>query len=69
MERATELARRIAAKPAAAIQGSVRAIWESLDMPGAAGVRNSLKYTQLGNAIGLAESARNPAPKAKWTLR
>ena len=69
MDRALELARSIAAKPAAAIQGSVRAIWESLDMPGAPGVRNSLKYTQLGNPIGLAESARNPAPKAKWTLR
>ncbi len=68
-ERAHEIAVAIAAKPAAAIQGSVRAIWESLDMPRSVAVANALKYCQLGNAIGRAEVDRAKVPKAQWKLR
>ncbi|HET9628028.1 MAG TPA: enoyl-CoA hydratase/isomerase family protein [Novosphingobium sp.] len=46
-ERAHELAAIIAGKPTMATQGAVRAMWESLDMPHTAAVRNSYKYTQL----------------------
>ncbi|MBR0652008.1 hypothetical protein GXW78_20255 [Roseomonas terrae] len=67
--RAHEIASIIAAKPAAAIQGSVRAIWEALDMPRHAATANALKYTQLGNPIGRAEVDRWSASKAKWRLR
>lgn len=67
--RAHEIASIIAAKPAAAIQGSVRAIWEALDMPRHAAVANALKYTQLGNPIGRAEIDRWSVPKAPWRLR
>jgi enoyl-CoA hydratase/carnithine racemase len=49
-ERAHALALSIAAKPAAAVQGTVRAIWESLDLPRSAALRTGLMYPQIGNA-------------------
>jgi enoyl-CoA hydratase/carnithine racemase len=67
--RAHEIAAIIAAKPAAAIQGSVRAIWEAQDLPRSAAVSNALKYCQLGNPIGRAEVDRWSVPKARWKLR
>ena len=57
-DRAHALAASIARKPTAATQGTVRAIWESLDMPRNAALRNALKYTQLGNATGMAQVDR-----------
>jgi len=53
--RAHELAARIAAKPPVAIQGTVRAIWESLEMSRLVGLQNGVKYTQLGNPLASAE--------------
>ena len=44
-------------KPAVATQGTVRAIWESLDRPYRAAMEQGLIYTRLGNPIGLAEVA------------
>jgi enoyl-CoA hydratase/carnithine racemase len=57
-ERAESLAVAIASKPTAATQGTVRAIWESFDMPRSSALRNALKYTQLGNAAGMAQVDR-----------
>jgi len=56
--RAEVLARRLAAKPAAAVQGTVRAIWESLDLPRSVALERGLAYTQLGNPLGKAEVDR-----------
>jgi enoyl-CoA hydratase/carnithine racemase len=56
--RAHALAAAIAGKPPAAIQGTVRAIWESLDMGRTAALQTALKYTQIGNPIGKAEVDR-----------
>jgi enoyl-CoA hydratase/carnithine racemase len=67
--RAHEIAASIAAKPAVAIQGTVRAIWEGLDLPRSLAVTNALKYCQLGNPIGTAQVNRATAPKAKWVAR
>jgi len=67
--RAHEIARIIAAKPPAAIQGTVRAIWESLDSTRTQALRTGLSYTQIGNPIGKAEVDRATAPRPKWTLR
>jgi enoyl-CoA hydratase/carnithine racemase len=53
--RAHELAARIAAKPPVAIQGTVRSIWESLEMSRLVGLQNGVKYTQLGNPLASAE--------------
>ncbi len=55
--RADQLASTIASYPAAATQGTVRAIWESLDKPYRAAVEQGLMYTRLGNPIGMAEVA------------
>jgi len=63
--RAHELAALIAAKPTSATQGTVRAIWESLDRPYRAAMEQGLIYTRLGNPIGMAEIAGsdlNPGP-------
>ena len=68
-DRADEIARIIAAKPAAAIQGTVRAIWESLDATRTQALRTGLSYTQIGNPIGKAEVDRSAVPRGQWTLR
>ncbi len=68
-DRAQEIARIIAAKPPAAIQGTVRAIWESLDTGRTQALRTGLSYTQIGNPIGKAEVDRAAVPRRKWTLR
>ncbi|MET0143194.1 MAG: enoyl-CoA hydratase/isomerase family protein [Ilumatobacteraceae bacterium] len=67
--RARQLADIIAAKPPAAIQGTVKAIWESLDMTRSQALQLGLSYTQLGNPIGTAEVDRATAVRPKWTLR
>nr|WP_193393864.1 enoyl-CoA hydratase/isomerase family protein [Mycobacterium kyorinense] len=53
--RAHQIAAAIAAKPPSAIQGTVKAIWESLDKPYRAAMEQNLIYTRLGNPIGTAE--------------
>jgi enoyl-CoA hydratase/carnithine racemase len=56
-ERAHEIATAIAAKPPSATQGTVKAIWESLDKPYRAALEQNLIYTRLGNPRGQAELA------------
>lgn len=67
--RADAIARTIAAKPTAATQGTVRAVWESLDKPYRAAVAQGLMYTRLGNPIGSAEVDRMTLPKVDPHLR
>ncbi len=55
--RAHDIAAGIARKPTAATQGTVRAIWESLDRPYRAAMEQGLLYTRIGNPIGAAEIA------------
>jgi len=57
-DRAHELAAMIAAKPSVATQGTVRAIWESLEFGRSAGLTTALKYCLLGNPAGQAEVSR-----------
>ena len=63
--RAHEIAVSIAAKPTAATQGTVRAIWESLDRPYRAAMEQSLIYTRLGNPLGVAELADRPPVRSE----
>jgi len=58
--RAHEIAAGIASRPSAATQGTVRAIWESLDRPYRAAMEHGLLYTRLGNPIGMAEVKKKP---------
>lgn len=66
---AHELAASIAAKPPAATQGTVKAIWESLDKPYRIAMEQGLIYTRLGNAVGkaqlAAQNAEKPSPKIR----
>jgi enoyl-CoA hydratase/carnithine racemase len=58
--RAHEIAATIAAKPPSATQGTVKAIWESLDKPYRAAMAQNLIYTRLGNPLGQTELASMP---------
>jgi len=58
--RAHEIAATIASKPSAATQGTVRAIWESLDRPYRAAMEQGLIYTRVGNPLGKAQLVANP---------
>jgi enoyl-CoA hydratase/carnithine racemase len=48
-QRADDIAEQIAARNPVAIQGTVRAIWESLEMPPHMAKQNGLAYTHIGN--------------------
>ena len=67
--RAHEIASMIAEKPSAATQGTVRAIWESLDRPYRAAMEQGLIYTRLGNPLGMAEAAGREQPPREPGLR
>jgi len=56
--RADAIARRIADKPTIATQGSVRAIWESLDVSRTAALERGMAYPLLGNPAGTAQVDR-----------
>jgi enoyl-CoA hydratase/carnithine racemase len=68
-DRAHALAAEIAARPTAATQGTVRAIWESLDRPYRAAMEQGLIYTRVGNPIGMAEVAEHPPAKRVPRIR
>ena len=68
-DRAQDIAASIAAKPPTATQGTVKAIWESLDKPYRAAMDQGLIYTRLGNPIAKAELARRPIPKKAPRVR
>lgn len=68
-QRAREIAATIAAKPPTATQGTVKAIWESLDKPYRVAMDQGLIYTRLGNPIAKAELAERPIPKNPPRIR
>lgn len=57
-ERAHEIAASIASRPPAPIQGTVRAIWESLDMTRTMALQNGMAYTHIGNSHRTAPGER-----------
>jgi enoyl-CoA hydratase/carnithine racemase len=66
-KRADQLARRLAAKPPMAVQGTVKAVWDGMSMSPSAAREVPLHYTHIGNAagtFGLGEVA-----KPEWELR
>jgi enoyl-CoA hydratase/carnithine racemase len=66
---AHEIAAGFARKPSAATEGTVRAIWESLDRPYRAAMQQGLIYTRLGNPIGAAEVAEKGVDHPEPRLR
>ncbi|MFD4401204.1 enoyl-CoA hydratase/isomerase family protein [Nocardia sp. NPDC058499] len=67
--RAHSIAAGIAAKPPAATQGTVKAIWESLDKPYRAALDHGLIYTRLGNPIGKSELAASSPTATEPRIR
>ncbi|EUA36988.1 enoyl-CoA hydratase/isomerase family protein [Mycobacterium avium subsp. avium 2285 (R)] len=65
--RAHELAAEIAARRPQSIQGTVRALWESRDLPPSLAQRHGLSYTHIGNAgDGRTDSRANKrAPRTR----
>jgi len=68
-DRAHAIATGIAAKPPSATQGTVKAIWESLDKPYRAAMEQNLIYTRLGNPLGTAELGATPARRHPPRIR
>jgi E-phenylitaconyl-CoA hydratase len=67
-DRAQQIAASIAARNPTAIQGSVRAIWESLDMTRSTALQNGMAYTHIGNPP-LAERRVAPRRNGPATYR
>jgi enoyl-CoA hydratase/carnithine racemase len=67
--RAHELAASMASKPPAAIQGTVRAIWESLDESRSQAQARGLGYAQLGNPISMAQVDRQSVVRPEPLIR
>ena len=67
LPRAQELARVIAGQPTAAVQGTVKALWQSLNVARAQALDTALMYTQVGNPIGTSHVDRKAArPEKPW---
>jgi enoyl-CoA hydratase/carnithine racemase len=65
LARAQELAAAIAGQPPAAVQGTVKALWQSLDLTRAQSLATALMYTQVGNPLGTADLDRAAAKRAQ----
>jgi enoyl-CoA hydratase/carnithine racemase len=64
-ERAQAIAASIAARNPRSIQGTVRAIWESLDMTRTTALQNGMAYTNIGNEprwLASGNERRNEGP-------
>jgi enoyl-CoA hydratase/carnithine racemase len=61
-KRAHLLARRLAEKPPLAVQGTVKAIWDSLQMSAAGAREIPLHYPQLGNPLAKVEFGSETRP-------
>jgi enoyl-CoA hydratase/carnithine racemase len=65
--RAQQLATAIASQPPAAVQGTVKALWQSLDLTRAQSLASALMYTQVGNPLGTADLDRGAVrPAEVW---
>lgn len=67
LSRTQEIAEVIAGQPPAAVQGTIKALWQSLDVTRSQALATALMYTQVGNPIGTAEVDRNAVkPDKPW---
>lgn len=67
--RAAQIAATIAENPAVSTQGTVRAIWESRNLPPDVAIANALKFPQIGNSLGMSQIDAGRVRKKDWTLR
>ncbi|MGE0305406.1 MAG: enoyl-CoA hydratase/isomerase family protein [Acidimicrobiia bacterium] len=64
--RAHEIAAGIAARRPVAVQGTVRAIWESLEMTPHMAIQNGMTYTHIGNPADGSRPANTKGPKTEY---
>lgn len=67
--RAQYLAERIARKPPSATQGTVRAVWESLDATRSQALSTGMSYVVIGNPIGSAQVTRADVARNDYEVR
>lgn len=67
--RAAQLAAAIARSPAAAIEGTVKALWQSRDTGRTQALGTALMYTQVGNPVGADGLDRSTARPPEWWVR
>ena len=65
LHRAQELAQVIAGQPPVAVQGTVKVLWQSLDVTRAQALASGLLYTQVGNPIATEQVDRDAAKPGK----
>jgi len=68
-DRAHELARRLAEKSPIAMQGTVKAIWQSLDMSASGTCTIPQIYPQLGNPLSRTPMPPSRAQRSKFAIR
>lgn len=68
-KRAHELAAQIAEKNPLAVQGSVRAMWEALDLGRREAIDRSLSYVTIGNPLSMQQVDRSTVVRRPWALR
>jgi enoyl-CoA hydratase/carnithine racemase len=69
LDRAVRLAATIASQPAAAVQGTIKALWQSRDLGRSQAMATALMYTQVGNPIGADGLDRAAAKPKSWEPR
>lgn len=68
-DRARQLAAAMAAQPAVAVQGTVKAIWQAIGKTRADALSTALLYTQVGNPIATDGLDRSGVKPAEWWTR
>jgi enoyl-CoA hydratase/carnithine racemase len=69
LSRAQEIATKIASQPPAAVQGTVKALWQSLDVSRSQALATALMFTQIGNPLGTAGLDRSTTKLGQPWLR
>jgi enoyl-CoA hydratase/carnithine racemase len=67
--RAQEIASVIASQPAVAVQGTIKVLWQSLNVRRSQALDSALLYTQVGNPLGTADLERTAVKPSKPWLR
>jgi enoyl-CoA hydratase/carnithine racemase len=68
-DRARQLAHRVAGNPPKAVQGSLRAVWESLDGGRRQALQTAMLYVEVGSSRNLSERVERQAVRRDFEVR
>ena len=68
-ERARQLARRVAGNPPRAVQGSLRAVWESLDTGRRQALQTAMLYVEVGSSRDISERVERGSVRRDFEVR